>query len=115
MTTANPVNAMGTPTSTEYDGPVGQVVGQPVFLDGNIPTNAGTGTNEDAIFELDGRDNVIFEEPNRAPAQLEFEAVGGSTLTENLVAHGYSEFSFVRQRAGLSKITGTGLAAPGAL
>lgn len=113
VSAANPMNAMGVGTSTQYDEPAGQVLGLSVYLDASIPTN--TSTDQDTVFVLDGRDSVIFEEPNQAPAQLKFEAVGGSTLTVNLVAYGYSAFSFARHPLSLSKINGTGLAAPGAL
>lgn len=36
--------------------------GLPVFLDANIPTNAGTNTNEDKIIVGRFSDDLLFEE-----------------------------------------------------
>lgn len=112
---SGPSNAMGVQTSSEYAGVVGQLLGVPVVLDGNLPANLGTGTDQDVILVADFRDSVIMEEPNRAPVQLRFESVAPQNLTVHLVAYGYSAVTFGRQPKSLSKINGTGLAAPGAL
>lgn len=109
-----PSNAMGT-SENAGEGQIGQILGVPVVLDANIPTNLGTGTNEDAILVADFRDSIIMEDPARAPLQLKFESVAPQNLTVHLVAYGYSAVTFARQPKSISKINGTGLVAPGAL
>jgi HK97 family phage major capsid protein len=107
---SGPVNVMGVETNTQYGAAVGTLLGTPVVLDANLPTDLGTGTNEDVILVADWRDSMLFED-SPVPTQLKFEANGGTTLSVNLVAYGYSAVTFARQPQSLSKITGTGLAA----
>lgn len=44
------MNAIAVFDRATAEGAVGQMQGLPVFLDANIPTNAGTNTNEDKII-----------------------------------------------------------------
>lgn len=109
---SGPSNVMATETNTQYGASVGTLLGTPVVLDGNLPTNLGTGTNQDVILVSDWRDHLLFEDASRSPIQLKFEQVAPQNLSVHLVAYGYSAFSFGRQPAGLSKIGGTGLVTP---
>lgn len=110
--TAGPTNAMGVMNSAEYAGNVGSILGVPVVLDANLPSNLGTGTNETTILVADWRDSVIMESNGGVPTQLRFDADGGSKLSVNLVAYGYHAVTFARQPASISKIVGTGLIVP---
>jgi hypothetical protein len=57
-----PTNALGVQDgSYNQGGPVTNVIGVPVYLDLNIPTNLGAGTNEDRIIATRMRDHILFE------------------------------------------------------
>lgn len=109
---SGPVNVMALETNPQYGAAVGTLLGVPVILDANLPTNLGSGTNEDVILVADWRDSVIMEDNGGVPTQLKFEADGGTTLSVNLVAYGYHAATFARKPASISKITGSGLATP---
>jgi HK97 family phage major capsid protein len=110
---SGPLNALGTSTSTDYAASaVGQILGVPVVLDGNIPANLGTGTNETAIIAADFRDVILFEDNGGEPVQLRFDSVGSANLTVRLQVYGYTALAAGRQPAAVSKITGTGLIVP---
>ena len=111
-TASAPGNAMGTQSDTGYGGAVGQILGVPVVLDANVPTNLGTGTNETCVLVADFRDSLIMEDNGGTPTQLRFEADAGTTLSINLVAYGYHALTFARQPKSISKITGTGMITP---
>lgn len=90
------------------EGPVGTWHGLPVFLDQNMPTTLGAGT-EDAVLTFRGADHLLFEGPLRTRALPE---VLSGTLTVRLQVYAYSAVILGRFPAGVSKITGTGLIAP---
>jgi hypothetical protein len=105
------INAMGKAAEAFGEGQlVGTLMGLPVIVDGNIPTNVGT--NEDVVFVLKRDDPILWEEGDGLPRQLRFEEVGAATLTVKLLVYGYSAFTADRRPTGLSRITGTGLIAP---
>lgn len=103
---------IATETNPQYGASVGTMLGVPVVLDANIPTTLGAATNEDVIFVGDFRDSVLLEEPSKAPMQLRFDSVEPQNLSVHLVAYGYAAYTFARQPAALSKITGSGLVVP---
>lgn len=105
-------NAFGTVAPPQYANAAGTLLGKPVILDGNMPTNLGTGTNETRIVVADFRDSFLFEDPNASPAQLRFDSVGSSVLAVRLIAYGYSAFTAARQPKAVSVISGTGLITP---
>lgn len=109
---SGPVNVQGVASTEQYGAAVGTLLNIPVVLDGNIPTNLGAGTNKDVIYVADWRDHVLLEDPSKAPVQLRFDSLVPQNLSVHLVAYGYCAFTFARQPKALSKITGTGLAAP---
>jgi HK97 family phage major capsid protein len=105
---AGPYNALATMNGLAAEGPVGTWHGYPVFLDQNMPTTLGGGT-EDAVICYRGNDHLLFEGAIRTRALPE---VLSGTLTVRLQVYAYSALILGRFPAGVSKITGTGLAAP---
>ncbi|MCA0330028.1 MAG: hypothetical protein LCI03_09010, partial [Actinobacteria bacterium] len=102
----------GTVTSQQYGGQVGNILGLPVFVSGNVPNNLGAGTNETRIIVADFRDAFLMEETDAGPAQIRFDAPLSSTLGVRLLAYGYSAFASGRQPSAISVVSGTGLIVP---
>jgi HK97 family phage major capsid protein len=59
-------NAIATFDQVASQTVVGNLLGLPVVTDPNIPTNKGTGTNEDVILTMKADDAVLFESTIRA-------------------------------------------------
>lgn len=107
------VNAMGTAASNFGEGQlVGTLQGLPVLVDANIPTDLGTGSDEDRIIVARRQDGILWEEDNGMPRELRFEETNGGNLTVKLVVYGYSAFTAERYAKAFSVISGTGLVAP---
>ncbi|SNR49650.1 phage major capsid protein, HK97 family [Haloechinothrix alba] len=104
----NQVAATGQPAA---EGLVGNLMGLPVFVDPNIPTNLGTGNNEDAIIVSRTADGLLMEE-SQAPRTRVFESVGSDTLTVRLQVFGYVAYTSQRHSKAHAKITGSGLTDP---
>ncbi len=81
----------------------------PVFIDANIPTNLGGGTNEDRIITIRPADVTLFESGVKAQSF-------GETKADQLsvVFRLYSYCAVMAERApkAISVISGTGLATP---
>lgn len=92
-------------------GIVGQLMGIDVLVDANVPTNLGSGTNEDRIIVCYAPDLCLWEQTG-SPMQLRFEQTLGGQLTIKIVAFGYSAFTAGKYPAGISVISGTGLVTP---
>lgn len=105
-----PMNAYGTGTNAGA-GIVGSLLGIPVLVDANIPTNLGAGTNEDRIIVTYAPDLCLWEQSG-SPLQLRFEQTLGGQLTVKMVVFGYSAFTGGKYPAGVSVISGTGLVTP---
>lgn len=105
-----PDNVYGVGEAASYGQVVGQLAGLPVIADANIRTDLGGGT-EDAIYIVKADDHILFEETG-SPFRLRFDDVGSGSLTVKLVCYGYVAYASGRYPAGISAITGTGLAAP---
>lgn len=110
---AGPYNALAVMNGVAAEGPVGTWHGLPVFLDQNVPVlftdGAGAGGTEDAIVTFRGADHLLFEGALRTRALPE---VLSGTLTVRLQVYAYSALILGRFPAGISTITGTGMAAP---
>jgi HK97 family phage major capsid protein len=92
-------------------GAVGRMHGLPVFIDANIPTNLGSGTNEDRIIVEASRVVHLWERKND-PVSLAFEQQAGTSLQVQLVAYGYAAFTAGRYPAASGVVSGAGLVAP---
>ena len=93
----------------EFEGLVGfSNVGLPIYIDANIPTTLGGGT-EDAVIVARMDDNLLFEGSPRTRALAE---VLSGTLTVRFQLYNYVAFTAGRYPKANGAITGTGLAAP---
>lgn len=84
--------------------------GLPVLVDGNMPTNLGTSTNEDRIIVTRIQDAVLWEDG--APRLFTFDQAVNSPATIRLAVFGYSAFTAERYPSATSVVVGTGLVAP---
>lgn len=106
-------NALGTGAAGFGEGQlVGTLAGLPVVVDANVPTNLGSGSNEDRIIVMRASDPILWEEGDGLPRELRFDDVGSGTLTVRLTVYGYSAFTAERYATGVSVISGSGLATP---
>ncbi|MFF3447664.1 phage major capsid protein [Streptomyces sp. NPDC002667] len=92
--------------SLNAEGPVGTFAGLPVYLDANIPTNLGAGTDQDRIIVLKADDVYAFEGNIRADALPQTYA---NTLSLFLRVYNYASFQSARYPSSISVISGTGL------
>lgn len=102
-------NAVATFNGVLSQQVVGTMQGLPVVTDPNIPTNLGTGTNEDVILVMRASDLLLWESSVRSRVLPE---VGSGTLTVRLQVYGYIAFSAERYPKSTSIIGGTGLVTP---
>jgi HK97 family phage major capsid protein len=103
----NAVAVFSTPTA---EGAVGQMQGLPVYLDANIPTNLGAGTNQDPIVVSRFSDDLLFEDS--APTVAVYDGVLSANLQIRIMCFGYFAFTFARYPKSNSIINGTGLIPP---
>jgi HK97 family phage major capsid protein len=88
------------------EGPVGTLAGLPVYLDPNIPTNLGAGTDQDRIIVLKADDVYAWEGHIQAAA---FQQTYANQLSLFLRLHNYAAFQGARYPSSISVISGTGL------
>lgn len=100
--------ALGHSENNVAEGLVGHILGIPVYIDPNIPTTVGGGT-EDVIIVTRPSDHWLFESAIRTRVLPE---VGSGTLTVRLQLYSYLAFSAERYPRSTSIVSGTGLAAP---
>ena len=96
-------NVDGQGQSAGY-GYVGNIQGLPVYLDANVPTNLGSGSNEDAILVFASGLVHLWEDDG--PVTLAFEQQAGSSLQVQLIAYNYGAFTAGRYPAACGKVTG---------
>jgi len=108
-TANNPQNAMGVQQGVVSEGLVGTMMGLPVYVDPNIPTNLGAGTNEDRILVLRAVDHILFEGTPRAEAFRETKADQLSVL---LRFYNYAALHASRYPKSVAIVSGTGLIGP---
>lgn len=109
VTPYGPSNAPGTMGGVVSQGLVGQLQGLPVYVDPNIPTNLGAGTNEDRIIVMRSSDVILYESTPRAEAFAETKAEQLSVLFR---IYGYLGVFTERLPKAISVISGTGLVTP---
>lgn len=102
-------NSVAQATGVVAEGRVGTLQGLPVFVDPNIPTNLGTGTNEDAIIVARSADVILFEGSPRAEV---FRETAAKNLSVVLRFYNYAALHSERYPKAISVITGTGLVTP---
>ncbi|MGV9536567.1 phage major capsid protein [Streptosporangium sandarakinum] len=104
-----PQNVLAAVGDVNSEGFVGSLQGLPVFVDPNIPTNLGTGTNEDRIIVARTDDVILFEGSPKAEVFREPLAANLSVL---LRFYNYAALHASRYAKSVSVISGTGLVAP---
>jgi HK97 family phage major capsid protein len=104
-----PQNALAAMEGVNSEGFVGTWHGLPVYVDPNIPTNLGAGTNEDRIITLRADDVILFEGSPRAEVFRETKADQLSVL---LRFFNYAALHSERYPKSISVISGTGLITP---
>ena len=104
----NPQNAAGTFQRPSYDLGGFQILGIPVVLDANVPTNLGAGTNQTAVIVGNFDESYIFEDNSGTPLYVRFEQPDGNIAIRTVV-FGFSAFTAGKYPAAFSAITGTGL------
>ncbi|MGZ6788376.1 MAG: phage major capsid protein [Mycobacteriaceae bacterium] len=104
---SNSFNGMGSSGSLETDGPAGVFTyGLPAFLDGNIPSNLGAGTNETRVITARWDDLFLWEGSMRTRVLSE---VLSNTLQVRLQVYNYVAFMGNRRPTSISVISGTGV------
>ena len=104
---ASAFNNMGDGGLLEADGPAGMLTyGLPAFLDGNIPSNLGAGTNETRIISARWQDLYLWEGSMRTRVLSE---ILSGTLQVRLQVYNYVAFMANRRPESISVISGTGL------
>jgi HK97 family phage major capsid protein len=106
---ASGMNPVGEMVSGATEGFVGSLIGIPVVASSQIPTNLGTGTNQDVIVLARREELLVFD---TQPFARVFEGAGSDSLTVRLRLHSYGAFCADRYPLGIAVISGTGLAAP---
>lgn len=91
------------------EGLVGAMLGLPVYVDAVIPTNGGTGANQDSIIVTKADDLWLWEGEIRAEAFAQTYAQNMSVFVR---LYNYASFQPARYAPSTSVITGTGAAAP---
>lgn len=87
--------------------PVGTVLGIPVWADGSIPANLGSGTNQDLVYVLREQDLLLWESTPRFSVAMDYS--GSSTLTAKLTLRAYAAAILNRHPTGVGQLGGTGL------
>jgi len=104
---SNPTGVGGVPGI----GPVGTVMGLPVIVDANIPTNLGSSTDEDTVIVTRLSDLALWEQAG-GPTTFRFDQAVNAPATIRLAVMGYSAWTAERYPTVLGRINGSGLAAP---
>ena len=104
-----PFNVLGNQDGVVSAGYAGTLQGLPVYLDANIPTNLGAGTNEDRVIIVKHDDIRLYESAPKAEVFRETKADQGSVLVR---LYEYAALHSARYPASISVISGTGLVTP---
>jgi HK97 family phage major capsid protein len=109
-TAGGPFNVLGNLNEIASEGYVGTMQGLPVYIDPSIPTNLGTGTNQDVIIVQRTEDSWAMEDD---PVKTRvFEEVLSKELAIRTQVFNYLAVTHDRYAQGISIIKGTGLAEP---
>lgn len=105
-----PFNVQGILERVAAENVVGTLQGLPVIVDSQVPTTLGAGTNEDQVYVYRAEDLWLYEQD--VPTPKVFEEVLSGTLQVRIQLYGYYAVILGRYPKAISKIGGTGLAAP---
>lgn len=105
----NAFNPMATLDNLPPQGIAGMFLGLPVYIDPNIPTNLGAGTNQDVVYLLKQDDLWFFESAPRAEVFRETYADSVGVLFR---LYAYVGTMLNRYTTSLGLLTGTGLVTP---
>src|SRR5205823_402974 len=98
------VNVMGE-FNANGAGYAGTLFGLSVYLDANIPTTSGSGTNEDWLVVAASDAVHVWERPED-PVTLAFEQTAATSLQVQLIAYGYSAFTAGRYPSASGLVKG---------
>lgn len=102
--------AGGAVETTGYgDGMSGRLGPLPAYVDANVATNTGAGTNEDTLFVVSTSEAHLWEDE---VVIIRADQTAAASLGVLFVASKYFAFTFGRQPASHSKVTGTGFVTP---
>lgn len=93
------------------EGVVGSILGIPVIIDSNLPTNLGVGTNQDTVIVARISDARLWEGTPHMAARPVVDA-SAENLLVRLVYYRYGIFLPGRYPTSWAKIDGTGLVTP---
>ena len=87
--------------------PIGGIANFPVFLDDAIPPNLGAGGTQDLIVCLRPSELILFESE---PQTMVTREPGSGTLSARILMHSYAAAITDRRPAGVSVVSGAGMA-----
>jgi HK97 family phage major capsid protein len=99
-------NILALQTGVASEGPVGRIMGLPVLMDGNIPTNLGAGTNESRLITARTSDIYLWEGSLRTRVLTE---VLSGTLQVRFQVYNYVAFMPDRLPKAIAVVSGTGI------
>jgi HK97 family phage major capsid protein len=102
-------NGTGTLDNVAASGFVGTIQGVDVYVSSLVPTNLGTGTNQDPVLVFRPEDSILFEGAPRAEVFRETYANQGSVLVR---MYNYVALATERYNKSVAVINGTGNVAP---
>ena len=107
---AQAMNTFGTSGEPVAEGPAGNILGLPVYLDPNIATNTGAGTNQDIIIISRFADAYLFEGTPKAEV---FRETLSAEATVRFRLYNFVAFSCERYvGSNVSIVSGSGLVSP---
>jgi HK97 family phage major capsid protein len=108
--TAQAMNTFGTADASVAEGAAGNILGLPVYLDPNIATNSGAGTNQDIIIISRFADAYLFEGTPKAEV---FRETLSAEATVRFRLYNFLAFTAERYvGTNTSIVSGTGLITP---
>jgi hypothetical protein len=104
------MNTFGTSGDPVAQGPAGNILGLPVYLDPNIATNTGVSTNQDIIIISRFADAYLFEGTPKAEV---FRETLSAEATVRFRLYNFVAFTAERYvGVNTSIVSGTGLVTP---
>ncbi|AEW94602.1 MULTISPECIES: phage major capsid protein [Streptomycetaceae] len=104
-----PFNVVANADAQIPQGRVGRMLGLPVYVDPQLPTNLGAGTNQDVIIVARMSDVYAWEGTPRAET---FEQTYAGNMSVLCRLYNYGSFQAGRYPQSIATITGTGAVTP---